>query len=157
VAQLQFQRIHAADQLLVHLLDQSRIPREPLGIQIAHFIDQGLQLLPRLGAILHCGTNLVQQAQALFNLALRIGWIGTLLGRDRLTGNASIAGVKGAICVPVAIARTAPRIADLTGDAVADLPRLASATLASLLLAAALTTLTWLAPLTLLATSALLS
>ena len=52
-AQLQFQRVHAADQLLVHLLDQRGIPGETAGIQIAHLIDQGLQLLPRLGTILH--------------------------------------------------------------------------------------------------------
>ena len=82
-AQLQFQRVHAADELLVHLLDQRGIPGETAGIQIAHLIDQGLQLLPRLGTILHCGTNLVEKVQSLLDLALRIGRIGTLLGRSR--------------------------------------------------------------------------
>ena len=47
-AQLQFQRVHLADELLVHLLDQAGIARETAGIQIAHLIDQGLQFAPRL-------------------------------------------------------------------------------------------------------------
>ena len=76
-AQLQFQRVHVADELLVHLLNQSGIPREPAGIQTAHLIDQGLQLLPRLGTILHYGTNLVEKVQSLVNLALSIGRVGT--------------------------------------------------------------------------------
>ena len=80
-AQLQFQRVHAADELLVHLLDQSGIPGETAGIQIAHLIDQGLQLLPRLGTILHHGANLVEKVQSLVDLALGVGRVGTLLGR----------------------------------------------------------------------------
>jgi len=52
---LQFQRVHAADELLVHLLDQGGIPGETAGIQIAHLIDQGL---------------LVEKVQSLVDLAL---------------------------------------------------------------------------------------
>ncbi len=44
-AQLQFQRVHLADELLMHLLNQGGIAGETAGIQIAHLIDQGLQLL----------------------------------------------------------------------------------------------------------------
>jgi len=43
----------------MHLLDQRGIAGETLGIQIAHFLDQGLQLLPRLGTVLNDGANLV--------------------------------------------------------------------------------------------------
>src|SRR5471030_1535549 len=72
-AQLQFERIHVADKLLVHLLNHGGIPRETAGIEIAHLIDQGLQLVPGLGSILHHGANLVEKVQPLFNLALGIG------------------------------------------------------------------------------------
>ena len=92
-AQLQFQRVHVADELLVHLLDQRGIPGETAGIQIAHLIDQRLQLLPRLGTILHRGANLVEKVQSLVDLALRIGRVGTLLRRHGLAGDARIAGV----------------------------------------------------------------
>ena len=88
-------------------------------------IDQGLQLLPRLGTILHGGANLVEKVQSLVDLALRIGRVGTLLRRHGLTGDASIAGVIAAIHVAVAIAPAAARIARRTGDAVADLTALA--------------------------------
>ena len=130
-AQLQFQRIHAADELLVHLLDQGGIPGETAGIQFAHLIDQRLQLLPRFGTILHYGANLVEQIQTLVNLALGIGRIGTLLGRHCLTGDAGIAGVIGAKPVAIAIPATG-HIAYRTGDAVADRTRFASAGLACL-------------------------
>jgi hypothetical protein len=94
-AQLQFERVHLAHQLLVYLLHQSLIPRKTAGIQIAHLIDQGLQLLLCLGTILHCGANLVKKIQTLINLALGIGRSGTLLPRHRgLTGDAVIAGIK---------------------------------------------------------------
>ena len=95
--------------------------------------------MPRLGTILHCGTNLVQKVQSLVNLALRIGRVGTLLGRYGLTGDASIAGILAAIYVPVAPATA--RIAHRTCDAVADRTRLASAGLTGLL-ATGLTALT---------------
>ena len=140
-AQLQFQRVHAADELLVHLLDQGGIPGETAGIQIAHLIDQGLQLLPRLGTILHYGANLVEKVQSLVNLALGIGRVGTLLRRHGLTGDASIAGVIAAKHVAIAIARAAGRIAYRTGEAVADRTRLASACLTTL---AGLAVLPWL-------------
>jgi hypothetical protein len=128
--------------LLVHLLDQGGIARETAGIQIAHLLDQGLQLLPRLGTVLHYGTNLVEKVQSLVNLALRIGRIGTLLGRHRLTVDASIAGVISAKPVPIAIGPASGRIADRTGEAVADRTQLAlaPAALTRLLLAAALAT-----------------
>jgi hypothetical protein len=116
-------------------------------------IDQRLQLLARLGAILHYGANLIEQVQSLVNLALRIGRVGTLLGRHGRTGDASIAGVIGAIPVAIAIA-AAVGIASRTGDAVpnitckrsAGLTCLASSTLASAL--TALTALTGLTTLT---------
>ncbi len=149
-AQLQFQRVHAADQLLMHLFDQGGIAGEALGVQTAHLLDQRLQRLPRLWIILHCGTNLVQKVQSLVNLALRIGRVGTLLGRCGLTGNASIAGILAAIYVPVAPATA--RIAYRTCDAVADRTRLASVRPGLTgLLAARLTTLTSLTALTRLA------
>ena len=52
-AQLQFERVNGADQLLVHLLDQGWVPGETFGIETPHLINQGLQLLARLGTILH--------------------------------------------------------------------------------------------------------
>ncbi len=79
-AELQFQRVHVADQLLVHLLHQFGIPWETAGIQLAHLVDQGLQLLARLGTILHYGANLVEEVQSLVNLPLGIGRVGALLG-----------------------------------------------------------------------------
>ena len=85
--QLQFQRIDAADQLLVHLLNQAWIPGETFGIQIPHLIDEGLQLLPRLRTILHHGTSLVEKVQSLVDVALRIGGVGPLLRRHRSPGD----------------------------------------------------------------------
>ena len=121
----------------MHLLDQRGIPGETAGIQLAHLIDQGLQLLLRLGTILHDGANLVENVHPLVNLALGIGRVGTLLGRHRPTGDASIAGVIAAIQIAIALAPAASRrIADRTREAVADLtPCLVSACLATLLLA----------------------
>ena len=118
-AQLQFQRVHAADELLVHLLNQGGIPGETAGIQIAHLIDQGLQLLPRLGTILHYGANLIEKVQSLLDLPLGIGRVGTLLGRHGLAGDAGIAGVPAAR--PVAVPASASRISYRAGDAITDL------------------------------------
>ena len=105
----------------MHLLNQGGIPGKTAGIQIAHLIDQRLQLLPRLGTILHYGANLVEKVQSLVDLALGIGRVGTLLGRHGLSGDASIAGVIGAIAVAVAIAAATGRIACRTSDAVPDI------------------------------------
>src|SRR5471030_422145 len=109
-AQLQFERVHVADELPVHLLHQGGIPRETAGIQIAHLIDQRLQLLPGLGTILHYGANLVEEVQSLVDLALGVGRVGTLLGRHGLTGDARIAGVIGTHPVAIAIGRATGRI-----------------------------------------------
>jgi hypothetical protein len=98
--------------------------------------DQGLQLLPRLGTILHCGTNLVEKVQSLVNLALGIGRVGALLGRHGLTLDASIAGVIVAVYGAIAIARATGRIALRTGETVAHRTRLAAAGSTCLLLAA---------------------
>jgi hypothetical protein len=122
-AQLQFQRVHAADELLVHLLDQGGITGETARIQTAHLVDQGLQLLPRLGTILHHGPNLVEKVQSLVNLALGIGGVGTLLRGYGPPSDASIAGVITAIRATTAIGATS-RIAYLTRDAVANLATL---------------------------------
>lgn len=119
--QLQLQRVHAADELLAHLLHQRGITGETARVQAAHLVDQGLQLLARLGTILHCGTNLVEKVQTLVNLALGIGRIGTLLRGNGPPGDAGIAGVNPTIRVPIAIGRAPGRIAHLTSDAVADL------------------------------------
>jgi len=160
-AQLQFERIHVADELLVHLLDQSGIPGETLGIQIAHLLDQGLQFLPRLRTVLHGGPNLVQKIQSLVDLALGIGWVGTLLGRHRPAGDARIACV--VVAVNGALPIAAACIADETGDAVTHRSPLLSSGLVSAglvsasLVSAGLTALTGLATLlTLLAPLALL-
>jgi hypothetical protein len=126
----------------VHLINQSGIPRETAGIQTAHLIDQGLQLLPRLGTILHYGTNLVEKVQSLVNLALGIGRVGTLLGRHGPTGYASIAGVISANSAAIAVGRaTTGWIAYWTGEAVPDRTRLTSACLTTL---AGLAVLPWL-------------
>ena len=130
-AQLQFQGVHAADKLLVHLLHQGGIAGETAGIQIAHLIDQRLQLLPRLGTILHRGANLVEKVQSLVDLSLRIGGVGTRLGRHGVAGDVSIAGVVVAVHRGIAIGP-----ASRTGNAVAHGARLASAALSSRLLAA---------------------
>ena len=143
-AQLQFERVHTADELLVHLLDQGGIPGETAGIQLAHLIDQGLQLLPRLGTILHRGTHLIEKVQSLFNLALGVGRVRTLLWRRGLTRDARIAGV---IVAHHAASAIATAVACRTGEAVAHRTRLASAGL-TCLLAALLTALTGLAALT---------
>ena len=120
-AQLQFKRVHFADQLLVHLLDQGRIAAKTARIQITHLIDQGLQLLPRLRIILHDGANLVEQVQSLVDLALGIGWVGTLLGRRGPVGESAVSGVDVAIHGAITIAapgcsavRTAHAVADIT-------------------------------------------
>lgn len=121
-AQLQFQGIQFADQLLVHLLHQTLIAGEPLGVQVPHFLDQLLQLCLRLRTILHGASNLVKDAQRLVNLALRVGRVGGLLG---------IAGPARAIpiiaAVNIAEGYTALTTAAtlgviyLTGTAIADL------------------------------------
>jgi hypothetical protein len=104
-------------------------------------IDQRLQLLPRLGTILHYGTNLVEKVQSLVNLALGIGRVGTLLGRHGPTGYARIAGVIGANSAAIAVGRATTRIAYRAGEAVPDRTRLASACLTTL---AGLAVLPWL-------------
>jgi len=121
--------------LLVHLLDQLLIPRETAGIQIAHLIDQGLQLLLCLGTILHSGTNLVEKVQSLINLGLGIRRRGTLLPRHGgLTGDAVIPGIN----VAKRWAAATPATGLSVCDAVAG-PTLASAGLTTL---AGLTALT---------------
>jgi hypothetical protein len=137
-AQLQFERVHGTDELLVHLLDEGGIPGETLGIEAAHLLDQRLQLLARLGTILHYGAYLIEKVQSLVDLALRIGRIGTLLGRDGLTGDVSIAGVIGAKPIAIAIAAATGRIAYRTGDAVTHRPPLSSAVLTTLTVLAGL-------------------
>jgi hypothetical protein len=102
-------------------------------------VDQGLQRLPGLWIILRSGTNLVQQVQILRNLALRIGRVRTLLRSYGLTGDASIAGILAAIYI--AVAPPSARIANRTGDAVANRTCLASAGLPALTTLAALTRL----------------
>jgi hypothetical protein len=131
--QLQFQRVYAADELLVHLFDQGGIPGETFGIETAHLIDERLQLLPRFGAILHSGANLVEDVQTLVDVALGIGRVGTLLGRHGLAHDVSIAGVKVAIRGTTAI--PTGRIPHWTGETIAHRTRLASAALTALLLA----------------------
>jgi hypothetical protein len=142
-AQLQFQRVYAADELLVHLLDQGGIAGETFGIEIAHLIDERLQLLPRFGVLLHRGANLVENVQTLVDLALGVGWVGTLLRRHGLTHDVSIASVKVAIRRTAGIATS--RIPHWAGLAITHRTGLASAALTSLLaagtLAATLTTL----------------
>jgi hypothetical protein len=123
--------------LLVHLLDQRRIPRETARIQFLHLIDQRLQLLPRLGAVLHGAPNLIKQIQALLDLTLRISRIRTLLRSRGAPGNVRIARVEVPKDGSVAIAAT--RISCRARDAVADLTTLPAATLSTLL--AALTAL----------------
>jgi len=72
VAQLQLQCVHAAQELLMHLLHQTLIPGETFGIEISHFGDQRLQLLFRLRAVLHRRADLVQQVQTLIDVPFRI-------------------------------------------------------------------------------------
>jgi hypothetical protein len=129
----------------MHLFDQGGVARETAGIQIAHLVDQGLQRLPRLWIVLRSGTNLIQKVQALLNLALGIGGVGTALGCYGLTGDVIITDILAAIYVAVA-----PATAARTNHTVADHTRLASADLAYLL-ASGLSTLTTLPGLTLLA------
>ena len=105
--------------LLLYLLDEGGIPGVTAGIQFAHLVNQGLQLAPRLGTILHYGTDLVEKIQSLVNLALRIGRVGTSLGRYSLTLDSSIASVIAAKPVTIATSRAAGRVPDLTSDAVA--------------------------------------
>jgi len=71
---LQFQRVHAADELLMYLLDQGWIAWETARVQIAHLLDQGPATVARaLGIVLHRRANLVQSVQCLIDLALGIG------------------------------------------------------------------------------------
>ena len=132
-AQLQFQRVDVAQQLLVHLFDQARVPGETAGVEIAHLIDQSLQLATRLGAVLHCRAKLVQNVQALVNLTLGIGRVGTLLRCDRSTGDSRVAGVDATVRVASAIGGAAGRIAYRSGEAIADGTSLVSAGLTGLL------------------------
>ncbi len=88
---------------------------------------------PRFRTVLDGGAHLVENVQTLIDLALGVGRVGTLLGRDSLTHDVRIAGVKVAIRHAAAIA--ARRIPHWTGLAIAHRTRLASAALTSLLLA----------------------
>ncbi len=120
-AQLQLQRVHLADELLMHLFDQGGIAGETAGIQIAHLIDQGLQLLPRLRTILHCCPNLVEKIQSLVNLALGIGRVGALLlWRRGPIRKSAISGVEVAKHGAITVAATGC-IAVRTAHAVADI------------------------------------
>src|SRR5271157_5686534 len=78
----------------MHLLHQRRIPRKSLGIEIAHLVDQRLYLLPRFGTFLYGAANLVEKVQSLFDLALCIGRVRTLLGRYRLSHDVRVARVQ---------------------------------------------------------------
>jgi len=150
-AQFQLQRIHAADKLLVHLFHQRRVPWEALRIQIAHLVDQRLQLLPRFRAILHRRANLVEKVQSLVDLPLRIGRICALLRRHGLARDVRIARIPRAkpIAIPVAPAarrrianRSCVAVSNRAGLAVAHPASLLPAALACLLLpASALTAL----------------
>jgi len=77
---------------------------------------------------LHGGADLVEKVQALVDLTLGIGWVGALLWRDGAASDASIAGVDAADCIAIA---SATGVAS-TGDSVAYLTGLASASLATL-------------------------
>ena len=90
--------------------------------------------MARLGAVLHCGTNLVEKVQSLVNLALSIGWVGTLLRRHSPAADSRVAGVHTAARVAIAVGSATGRIAR-TGEAVPDRTRLPSSGLTSLLLA----------------------
>jgi hypothetical protein len=127
VAKLQFQSVHAADKLLVHLLHQAWIAWETAGIEIAHFINQGLQFLARLRTILHDGTNLVEQVQSLIDLALRIGRVRCLLGRHGTARDAGVPGVVARKRAASAIRNGTAGISYWTRDAIADTTRLSSA------------------------------
>jgi hypothetical protein len=129
--QLQFERVHAADELLVHLLDKRGIAGETAGIEVTHLVDEGLQLLLRLGTILHGWTHLVERGQRLVDLALRIGGIRTFLRRNGVTLDVSIA------CVVIAVCSAATVIT--AGGAIARLTRLTSARLSPVLAALTLT------------------
>jgi hypothetical protein len=135
--QLQFQRVHVADQLLVHLFNQGGIPGETAGIQIAHFLDQGLQLCPRLGIVLDRGANLVQSVQGLIDLALGVGGARILLRSDGLLATGA-SGARVLTGIDVAVGGAAgTAAARITGE-VADGAPLASAALTWLTLTIAL-------------------
>lgn len=118
-AQLQFERVHFADELLVHLLDQRRIAGETARIESAHLLYQLLQLRLSLGTILNDCADSVEKIQSLVDVALGIRWVGTLLRCGGAPLNASIASVVTAIGAAPAIAGAAARIADGTSEAVA--------------------------------------
>jgi hypothetical protein len=91
-----------------------------------------LQLLPCFGTILHGGAHLVEKVQSLVNLALSIGWVGTLLRRNRPTADAGISHVVTAIHVATAIGGATAGIAYRASQAVTDRARLTSASLTCL-------------------------
>jgi hypothetical protein len=147
--------------LLVHLLDQGGITRKTARIQIAHLIDQRLQLLPGFRIILHCGANLVEEVQTLVDLLLCVGRVRTLLGRRRLTRDAGIAGIPAAavaLGIPIA-ARASHTVADRPPAVLAAIliPLAAATALALLALLSALTTLAILCLLPLLPAAATLA
>jgi len=144
VAKLEFERVDFADQLLVHLLYQRRVARETAGVEISHLIDQRLQFGARFRAILHDGADPVEEVEALGNLRLGIGGVGSLLRRNGVALNATVAGVVGSQAVLLlAIASTARHtVADIAGAAWAVLPALPTLTvLATLTLTLTLTLL----------------
>lgn len=118
----------------MHLLDQRRIAGETAGVEIAHLLDQRLQLLPRLGTFLHYCANAVEKVQTLINLALSIGRVRALLGRHGMTGDLRIAGIPGANVSAVAILLLATAgIANRTRGAIAYASLASAALLATLL------------------------
>lgn len=137
LAQLQFQRVDAADELLVHLLHQRGIARETAGIETAHLIDENLQLFPRFRTVLNGGAHLVENVQTLIDIALGVGRVRTLLGSNSLTHDVRIAGIEVAIRHAAAIA--ARRIPHWTGLTIAHRARLATALTSRLLASGALT------------------
>src|SRR5437764_13897628 len=105
----------------MHLLDQRGIPREPLRVQTAHLIDQRLQLLLRLGTILHGRAHLVEKVQSLIDFTLRIGRIGTTLLRLGPICKTTIAGVKALKRAATAVSAPSASIGYCTRDTIADL------------------------------------
>jgi hypothetical protein len=124
-----------------------------------HLVDERLKLLLRFGAVLHGGTNLVEEVQALLDFPLSISGVWTLLRSGGSAGYVGVAGVEVAEYGGIAITTVAGHpVADLAAAVSVALIILAATTVAAALLAtlpglAALLTLTLLlATLTLLAT-----
>lgn len=97
-------------------------------------------MLACFGTILDGGANLVEKVEALFDLALRVGRVRTLLRSDGATRDVSIAGVEIAEYGSVTIASR--RITCGARDAVAHLATLIAASLIAAALSTTLATLT---------------